>query len=65
MNQSVNEMTREKRHVLQSDGGFLAHENRIASEVYYVPAPCDVRETTVVFGDSSRLVGRSPMLRKK
>lgn len=59
------ETTRAKRNVVFSDGGMQASQNRFYSEYHHVPAPvCDMRPTEEVFGGSSRLVGRGPMLRR-
>lgn len=59
------EQTREKKSLVPSDAGFKAQENHFQSEFHFIPPPCDPRETTAIFGSSSRLVGRGPMLRKK
>ena len=64
-NSGFGETTRQKRNVLFSDAGWGANQARIDSAYQFVQHPvCDVRPTQEMFGDSSRLVGRSPMLRR-
>jgi hypothetical protein len=57
------EVTRARRNVVFSDGGKAASDSRFESEKYPIPAPCDMRDTDVVFGKSSRLIGRGPVMR--
>lgn len=65
INSGFGETTRQKRDVVFSDGGWSANQARIDSAYQYVSHPvCDIRSTPEMFGDSSRLVGRSPMLRR-
>jgi hypothetical protein len=57
------EITRAKRNVVFEDGGNGASIARFESEKYPIPAPCDMRDITHIFGESSRLIGRSPIMR--
>jgi hypothetical protein len=65
INSGFGETTRARRNVVFSDGGFKQSTDRIESAHQYVPFPvCDGRPTIEVLGNSSRLQGRSPMLRR-
>lgn len=65
VNSGFGETTRQKRYVVFSDGGDRYSKARIESAWHPVEAPiCDTRPTSQVLGESSRLDGRSPMLRR-
>ncbi len=65
INSGFGETTRARRNVVFADGGFRQSTDRIESAYQYVPFPiCDGRPTHDVLGNSSRLQGRSPMLRR-
>ena len=65
INSGYGETTRARRNVVFSDGGLQQSTDRIQSAYQYVPYPvCDGRPTAEVLGTSSRLNGRSPMLRR-
>ena len=56
------ETTREKRNIVQGDAGYAYSAQRFASEVQFVPLP--LCENNDIFGSSSRLIGRQPMMKK-
>jgi len=58
------ESTRFDKNVTWFDSGMSYSTERFQSEMYPIQAPmCDGRNTTQIFGSSSRLDGRGPMLK--
>lgn len=62
----MGDVTRVRKTVQFADGGLGYNNERLQSEWYPIQAPvCDLRDTPGVLGDSSRLIGRAPLLRRK
>lgn len=65
INSGFGETTRQRRNVVFSDGGWNNTQKWFDSTYQYIQGPvCDARPTDEMFGGSSRLDGRSPMLRR-